>query len=173
MMIVYVLVALIAALLIYASTKPDSFRLERSTAINAPPEKVFPLVNDFHAWTQWSPWEKIDADLKRDYSGAPAGKGAIYGWEGKKTGKGRMEIVESVPSSKVLLTLDFIAPMKANNMTEFTFTPNGQGGTVVNWAMYGPSAFVHKIMQVFMSMDAMVGKSFETGLANMKAAAEK
>ena len=166
------LVVVIAVLLAFAATRPDSFRVERSTSIKAPPEKVFALINDFHQWGAWSPWEKMDADLKRDYSGAASGVGTVYGWEGKKTGVGRMEILESSPSSNIKIKLDFMKPFEADNTAEFSLQAKGDT-TDVNWAMYGPSNYMTKLMGVFMSMDKMVGKDFEAGLANMKAAAEK
>jgi carbon monoxide dehydrogenase subunit G len=163
----------VAAILIVASAKPDTFRIERRISIKAPPEEIFPLINDFHAWTQWSPWERKDPALKRSYSGATSGKGSIYEWEGNKNvGKGRMEIAESRPSSKVLVDLYFLSPFAANNTAEFTLTPGGEA-TTVNWAMYGPSLFVSKVMSTVMNMDKMVGKDFEQGLVNMKAAAER
>jgi uncharacterized protein YndB with AHSA1/START domain len=168
------LVALaIVVILIIALSKPDTFRFERSIVVNAPPEKIFPLINDFRSWTQWSPWEKKDPALKRTYSGAATGKGSVYEWEGdKNVGKGRMEIAESSPPSKIVIGLHFISPFEANNTAEFTLTPSGNA-TTVNWAMYGPNLFMGKVMSTFMSMDKMVGKDFEAGLANMKAAAEK
>jgi uncharacterized protein YndB with AHSA1/START domain len=163
----------VVAILIIASAKPDTFRIERRIGINAPPEKVFPLINDFHTWTQWSPWETKDPALKRSYSGATSGKGSVYEWEGNKNvGKGRMEIAESTPSSKVLIALHFLSPFEANNTAEFTLTHGGEA-TIVNWAMYGPSPFMSKVMSTVMNMDKMVGKDFEQGLANMKAAAER
>ena len=164
---------LIAAILVFAATKPDSFSVERSATINAAPEKVFGLIDDFHNWAAWSPWEKLDPNMTRTHSGAPAGKGAAYAWQGNKdVGKGRMEILESTPSSQIKIQLDFIEPFEGHNITTFTLEP-AAGGTKVNWTMHGPSTFVTKIMQVFISMDAMIGKDFEAGLANMKAAAEK
>ena len=165
-------VVAITVLLAFAATRPDSFRVERSTNIKTSPEKVFALINDFHQWGAWSPWEKMDADLKRDYSGAANGVGSVYGWEGKKTGVGRMEILESTPSAQIKIKLDFFKPFEAHNSAEFTLQAKGDT-TDVNWAMYGPTNFMTKLMGVFMSMDRMVGKDFETGLANMKAAAEK
>ena len=171
--IVVLLAVAIAAILIIASTKPDTFRIERSIVINAPPEKVFPLVNDFTAWPAWSPWEKKDPALKRDRSGPPSGKGSVYAWEGnKQVGKGRMEIIESTPPSRVLIKLDFISPFEAHNTADFTFSPEA-GGTTVTWAMFGPNIFMSKVMSTIMSMDKMVGKDFEEGLRNMKAAAER
>ena len=167
------LVVAVAVILIIASTKPDSFRIERRIAIKAPPEKIFPLINDFHAWPVWSPWEKKDPTMKRTHSGAPSGNGSVYEWEGNKNvGKGRMEITESSPSSKVVIKLDFLSPFEAHNTAEYTLTPNGDTTTVV-WAMYGPNLFIGKVMSTVMSMDKMVSKDFEAGLANMKAAAER
>lgn len=171
--IVIVLVVAVAAIFVYAATKPDAFRVQRATSIKAPPEKVFALINDFHKWAGWSPWEKLDPEMKRTHSGAAEGKGAVYAWEGNsKVGAGRMEIKESSPSSKIVIKLDFIKPFEGHNTAEYTLETKGDS-TDVTWAMYGPAPFISKVMQVFVSMDSMIGKDFETGLANMKSIAEK
>jgi uncharacterized protein YndB with AHSA1/START domain len=170
--IILIILVLVAALLAYAATRPNSFRVRRSARIDAPPEKVFPLINDFHQWTAWSPWERMDPNLRRTYSGAEAGKGAVYEWQGNnKVGQGRMEIVDSFDPRKVLIKLDFLKPFRAQNMAEFTLEPEGKS-TDVHWEMYGASPFMMKVMGVFMSMDKMVGRDFERGLAAMKASAE-
>jgi carbon monoxide dehydrogenase subunit G len=171
--IAIVIVLLIAGVLAFAATKPDTFRVERSAAINAPPEAVFPLINDFHNWQAWSPWEKLDPAMTKSHSGAASGQGAVYEWEGNSdVGKGRMEITESAPPSRIKIKLDFLAPFEAHNTAEFALQPAGSGTNVV-WAMHGENNFMGKVMQVFMDMDSMIGKDFETGLANMKAAAER
>ncbi len=159
--------------LVAAVGRPDSFRLQRSTTVKAPPEKVFALINDFHLWASWSPWEKLDPMLQRTYSGPGSGKGSVYEWEGNpQVGKGRMEILEASAPLRILIKLDFLKPFKAHNSTEFTI--GGQdNSTTVTWAMYGPQAFPAKVMSLFMSMDGMVGKDFEKGLASLKVVAEK
>lgn len=165
-------VVVVAMVLIYAATRPDTFRIERSATMQAPAEKVFPLISDFHHWANWSPWDKLDPALKRTYSGNPSGKGAIYEWEGnKQVGQGRMEIKEAPAPSQVLIQLDFLKPFEAHNTAEFTLVPNGNG-TNVTWAMYGRQPFMFKVMSLVMSMDKMIGKDFEKGLASMKALAE-
>src|SRR5438270_414970 len=117
--VVVVLVVGIAAVLGFAAIKPDKFRIQRAANIKAPLEKIFPLINDFHNWASWSPWEKLDPALKRTYSGADSGQGAVYEWEGnKKVGQGRMEIMESSPSSKITIKLDFLKPFEAHNTAE-------------------------------------------------------
>lgn len=171
--IALILVVLIAAVLIFAATRPDTFRVERSIEVKAAPEKIFPLINDFHNWTAWSPYEKKDPNMKRRHSGATSDKGAIYEWDGdKQVGKGRMEISESTPSSRVVIKLDFLSPFEAHNTAEFVLQAQSDG-TKVTWAMYGPSTFVSKLMGIFFSMDRMVGDDFSIGLANLKAIAEK
>jgi uncharacterized protein YndB with AHSA1/START domain len=168
-----VLLLVIAAVLVYAATKPDSFRIERSTTIKASPDKVFALINDFHQWEAWSPWEKIDPALKRTYSGAASGRGAVYEWAGNKDiGQGRMEITESTPSSKIALNLDFVTPFEAHNRVEFTLAPQGESTTVTQ-AMFGPSPYLSKLMTIFFSMEKMVGSKYEEGLASLKTLAEK
>jgi hypothetical protein len=171
--IAIVIAAVAAAILIYAATQPDTFRVERSTVIKAPPEKIFSHINGFHQWEAWSPWEKIDPAIKRTYSGADNGKGAVYGWQGNKdVGQGRMEIIESTPSSKVLIKIDFMEPFEGHDMVQFTLQPQGDT-TKVTQAMYGPSPFISKLMSLFFSMDKMVGQKYEEGLASLKAIAEK
>ncbi len=171
--IAIVVVVLLAALLVFAATRPDTFRVQRALGIKAPPEKILPLITDFHRWSSWSPWEKLDPAMKRIHSGAASGKGAVYEWEGNgKVGAGRMEITESSPPSKVVVKLDFIRPFEGHNITEFTLETQGDF-TNLTWTMHGPNPYIAKLMQIFFSMDSMVGKDFEAGLAGMKAIAEK
>jgi len=163
----------VGAVLVAAAAKPNTFRVERMVTINAPPEKIFALMNDFRNFGAWSPYEKRDPEMKRSYSGPASGKGAIYAWDGNKNvGSGRMEILESTPPSKIAIQLDFSRPFEAHNHVEFTLEP-GDGSTTVGWAMEGPVPFVAKIMHVFINMDRMVGGDFDTGLANLKLIAEK
>lgn len=167
------LVALIGALLAYAGTKPDTFRVQRSASIFAPPENIFPHIDALKNWSAWSPWEKKDPAMKKAYSGASQGRGAVLEWDGNKdVGTGRMQVLESTPPFTVRIQLDFFAPFKAQNTAEFTLTPT-TGSTQVTWAMYGPQPFMMKVMSTLMNMDQMVGKDFEEGLANLKALAEK
>ena len=162
----------VAILLLVASMKPDTLRVERSARIDAPPQEIFPLIEDFRRWGPWSPYERRDPAMKRSYGGAERGEGAVYAWEGNRDiGKGRMEIVESVPPSRVALKLDFAEPFEAHNVVQFTLEPEG-AATRVTWAMQGPSSFVSKLMSVFIDMDDMIGRDFEAGLANLKAIAE-
>lgn len=171
--LVGLLVVFIIGVTAIAATKPDESVVSRSIEINAPPEKVFPLVNDFRNWTQWSPWEKLDPNLQRTYSGAESGQGSHYAWQGNDDiGSGEMTVTESTPPSRVVIALRFITPFQASNVTEFAFTPRGPQTQVV-WTMRGPSPFMMKMMSVVFDFDAMVGKDFESGLAAMKAAAER
>ena len=170
-LLVLVVIA-IAGVLIYAATLPGTFKVERSIDVNAPAEKIYPMIADFHGWPQWSPFEDMDPAMKRIYSGTASGKGALYFWEGNENaGKGSMEITETNAPKLVRIKIDFSAPMAASNMIDFVMA---QTGTVtrVTWAMYGPNSYVSKIFQIFMSMDKMVGNDFEKGLARLKTAAE-
>jgi len=150
----------------------NTFRVERSVLIEAPPAAIFPYIDDFRAWADWSPYEKMDPDLAKTYSGSQRGQGAAYAWVGRKAGSGSMEIVRSDPPSKVVIKLDFTKPMTAHNTAEFTLEPQGSG-TKVTWAMFGPNTLLSKVMGLFMSMDRLVGPQFEEGLANLKRLAER
>jgi len=171
--IAIVLIILVAVILVYAATKPDAFSVQRTTSINAPAEKIYPLINDFHKWGAWSPYEKKDPAMKRTYSGAASGKGSAYAWEGnREVGKGSIEITEISPPSKVQIKLDMLEPIEGHNVVEFSLEPKGDV-TNVTWAMHGPSPYISKVIGVFINMDNMIGKDFEAGLANLKAMAEK
>lgn len=171
--IVLVFVGLIVGLLGYAAIQPDTFRVQRSASMNAPPEKVFALINNLQNWGTWSPWEKMDPAMKRIYSGAASGQGAVYEWEGnREVGKGRMEITETSSPSQVVIKLDFIEPFEAHNTAEFTLQGKGDS-TNVSWAMYAPNPYMAKVIHLVFNMDSMVGKQFEAGLANLRTLVEK
>jgi hypothetical protein len=171
--LIAVIVVGVAGVLAFAATKPDTFRVSRAASIKAPPEKIFPLLNDLHNFALWSPYEKKDPAMKRTLSGAPSGKGAVYEWDGdKNVGSGRLAIADSSPPSKVTLDLDMLTPMRAHNIVEFTLEPKGDS-TTVTWAMNGHVPYIAKIVHVFLNVDRMVGQDFETGLGNLKAIAEK
>jgi hypothetical protein len=170
--IAVIVVVVIAGILIYAATKPDSFRVQRTVSIKAAPDKIYRLIDDFKAWGVWSPYEKKDLSMKKSFGAVTAGKGATYAWEGdKNVGQGSMEMLESSPQ-KVLIKLDFLKPFEAHNMAEFILVPKGDT-TDVTWAIYGPSPFMSKVIGTFMNLDKMIGGDFEKGLADLKAAAEK
>lgn len=165
------LAVVIAVILVAACFQPNTFHVERTVTIAAAPGKIAPHINDFHNWGAWDPWAKMDPSMKVTYSGAASGKGAVYEWQGNgQVGQGRMEITDSTPS-QILIDLDFIKPMSAQDKASFTLTPKGTS-TDVTWAMDGNVPFVGKIFHLFMNMDKMVGGQFERGLGDLKAAAE-
>ncbi|MFM0073519.1 SRPBCC family protein [Paraburkholderia sediminicola] len=169
--ILITVVAAVGLLLIYAATRPDTFRIERSVRIEAPPERVYGLIDDLHQFNRWNPFLRKDPAAQGTYSGTPSGKGARYAWQGEKVGVGQMEIVDTSAPANVTMNLDFIKPFEAHNIADFTLKPEA-GATQVTWAMHGPAPFLSKLMQVFVSMDRMVGKDFEDGLGNLKTLAE-
>jgi uncharacterized protein YndB with AHSA1/START domain len=162
----------IAVILALALTKPDSFAVSRSISIKAPPQKIYPLIEDLHAWRGWSPYEKKDPAMQRSFSGAERGQGAVYQWAGNKdVGSGRMEITDVSAPSKIVIKLDFFTPFEGHNIAEFTLAPSGDG-TAVTWAMRGPAPLMSKVMQVFLNLDTMIGDDFAAGLASLKSLAE-
>ena len=170
--IVLFLIVVVAAVLIYAATRPGNFHVERAIAIKAPPEKIFPLIDDLHKWASWSPYEKLAPNMTRTISGADSGKGAAYEWSGNnKAGAGRMEITDAMPPTNVGIKLDFTKPFETQNNVVFTLRPDGDT-TNVTWAMDGPMPCIAKVMGIFVNMNTMIGKDFETGLASLKAQAE-
>jgi hypothetical protein len=170
--ILAVVAVIVVAFFVIVAMQPSDFRIERQASIMAPQEVVFDQVNDFHNWEAWSPWAKMDLEMKKEFLGSTAGAGAIHRWSGnKKVGEGRMTILESHPSDLIRIKLEFLRPFKATNMAEFTFRPVGSE-TQVKWAMLGKRPFVFKAFCLFMDMDKIVGSDFEKGLAQMKTVGE-
>ncbi|MET0149605.1 MAG: SRPBCC family protein [Acidimicrobiales bacterium] len=147
----------------------NTYTVERRALIPAPPARVYAALADFHDWPNWSPWEGLDPDMTRTFSGADAGVGAVYEWKGnRKAGEGRMEITAAEEPTGVTLALDFLKPFKSSSTTRFQLEPEGDG-TRVTWTMQGPKTFVTKVMGIFTSMDKLIGKDFEKGLTQLEA----
>ncbi len=164
--------AILTAIMLAASFQPAEFKNSRYTKIAAPPEKIFPHVNDLSQWAAWSPWENRDPQMTKTFEGPKTGKGAIYAWKGNKdVGEGHMTITECEPDRRIRIKLEFFAPFKCTNTAEFTFVSNGEE-TVVTWSMFGKNLFFMKVMKLFFNMDKMIGKDFEQGLAALKSVAE-
>lgn len=148
-----------------------TFHVSRAARIDADPALVHGLVDDLHQWPQWSPWEGLDDDLDRTYSGAPSGVGAHYAWAGnRKAGQGSMEIVGSTPE-RISLTLSFLKPFRSTSDVVFRIEPVG-GGADVTWEMSGEQTGLMGVFGRLVPMDRLVGKDFEKGLAQLKAVAE-
>jgi Polyketide cyclase / dehydrase and lipid transport len=168
-LISWALVALVLLVLVIAAARPKRFRVEHHRLLPAAPEQVMALLQDFHRWTAWSPWEHIDTSMQRSYSGADSGVGAVYAWTGSgKAGAGRMEIREA-SATRLLIQIDFFKPFSAHNTVEFNLAVQG-AGTQLDWAMYGPSPYVSRLMGLVFNMDKLIGGDFERGLANIQAA---
>lgn len=162
----------LGVLLLYAATRPDTFRVQRTASIQAPLDKVHPLISDMRAFNRWNPFNKMDPNMKGRYRGPAAGPGAGFDFEGEEVGKGSIEIVAPVTPTRVSMTLDMLEPMEGHNRVDFLLRPVGDT-TEVTWAMHGPSPFLSKLVGVFVDMDRMVGGEFEAGLAELKAMAER
>jgi uncharacterized protein YndB with AHSA1/START domain len=174
MAIIAILVIIaVASVLVYAATRPDGFTVARSIRIKAPPERIFALIDDLRAFNRWNPFLKNDPNTKLVYSGPDHGRGAAHEWDGTgRVGTGRVEITDSVPSSKIVMKLDMIKPIEGHNRVEFTLQPEGDT-TSVTWRMTGENVYIAKVFQVFFSMDQMVGGEFDKGLADLKSIAEQ
>lgn len=173
MILAAIILLLLIAFILFVATRPDDFRIERSLSMQARPEQIFPLLNNFHEWEAWSPWEKVDPAVRRSYSGPQQGQAAVYSWLGnKELGEGRMEILESQPFNYLRIQINFYKPFAAQNTIEFRLDDQGTT-TVVSQAMFGPCNFMSKLMGLFFSMENMVGKKFDEGLLDLKNIVEK
>ena len=175
--IALVLLAALGLFLAFAATRPDTFRVERSRVISAPPERVYGLIHDLRQFNTWNPYERKDPGAKGEYSANTIGPGARYAWQGDKVGTGSMEIVDATAPARVASSsrpaTAPVAPFEAHNQVEFTLQPEGAGATRVTWAMHGPVPYLAKIAHLVFNMDRMVGQDFEDGLVNLQAVAQK
>lgn len=170
--IALILAVALAALLLYAATRPDTFAVQRSAVIQASPDKLFPLINDLHQFNTWNPYARKDPAMRIDYRGPASGPGAAFDFSGNKdAGKGSIEVTGGQAPTRVDMRLDMIEPFEGHNQIAFTLTPQGQA-TQVTWAMHGPSPYLSKVVGIFLDMDHMIGRDFEAGLARLKATAE-
>jgi uncharacterized protein YndB with AHSA1/START domain len=164
-------VLLVAILAAVVATRPSTFRVERSATAAAPPEAVYAQIADFHRWAAWSPWEKLDPGMKKDFAGPAVGQGAGYHWSGNdKVGEGRMTVTAATPGEQVVIQLEFLKPWASTSTTTFRLAPEG-AGTRVTWSMEGHHDFMGKAFSLFMDMDKMIGSDFERGLAQLAIAA--
>jgi hypothetical protein len=170
--ITLVILCLVATTLAYAATRPDAVHVERTASIKAPPDRIFPFIDDLRSWTSWSPWEKLDPAMERTYGGAASGRGAVYSWKGnRRVGQGRMEIIDASQPARVTIRVHFSEPFETHNVARFTLSPQGDS-TSVTWSMDGSIPYIVKVMGIFVNLDTMIGKDFEAGLANLKTLAE-
>ena len=168
--------ALLVVFLVVVAMQPNEYRVARTAAVAAPPDRVFAQVNDFHNWEAWSPWAKLDPNAKATFEGPRSGQGAVFMWAGNdEVGEGRMTLTESRPNDLIRIKLDFVKPMEGTSDVEFTFKPQGGQANVttnVTWAMSGRHTFVSKAICLFMNQDKMLGGYFEKGLASLKTVVE-
>jgi uncharacterized protein YndB with AHSA1/START domain len=163
----------IIGILVFAATKPNTFRIQRSITINAPPERVFALIDDFHQWPRWAPQDREDATMRRSYGLQSSGVGAVSQWTSNgSAGAGEMAITAATPDSRIDITVDWTKPFKARNTHEFEITPVGQH-VGVTWTAEGSNLYMMKVMEVFVGINGLMGKHFDNGLKNLKAAAEQ
>lgn len=162
----------LAALLLYAASRPDDFTCQRTVRILAPAERIHPRIADLHQFNAWNPYNQKDPAIQVRYRGPASGPGAAFDFKGNsQAGQGSIELTGVTVPTEVTMTLRMIEPMAATHAVVFTLVPQG-GATDVTWAMRGRSPFIAKLAGVFLNMDHLIGRDFEAGLATLKAQAE-
>ena len=168
-----IVLSAIGGILVAVSLAPNTCRIQRSARINAPPENIFPLINDLRSFNRWNPFTRKDPRMQGSYQGPAEGPGAIYDFRGSgHNGEGSIEILGHKPTAEVTMQLNMRKPMKAQNLIVFSLTP-AEDATEVTWLMQGRVPFVGKILHLLFSMDKLVGRDFESGLADLKTIAEQ
>ena len=164
------IVLLAAAVVLYASRKPDTFETTRSVLIDATPERIFPLIAHPKAFNSWNPFLE-DPGVKGRYSGPETGPGARYTFESRRSGSGYSEIAAEEPPRHLHVRLVMTRPMACDNRVEFRLVPEA-GKTRITWAMSGRSPLAAKVMGLFVDCDKMCGDQFTRGLEKLKSLAE-
>lgn len=161
----------LVAVLGLAANRPSTIHIARSARIGAPPDEVYALIADLHAFNRWNPWAKMDPAIALEYRGPGAGEGAVSAWKSDEVGSGSMEITQTREPEWIAIRLDFVEPFAATN--EASFTLKGvDGSTEVLWEMTGPASFLQRLIGVFIDVDAMMGETFDDGLAELRRIAE-
>lgn len=161
-------IGLLALFCIFISTREGKFRYERSDVIKAPPEKIFPYLIDFKRGHEWSPYEKMDTNMKKTFSGPDMAVGSTMDFDGNQdAGSGKLEILQIVPNELVQIRLTMLKPFEAVNLVEYRLTPEADG-TRFTWTMSGDSGFIGKLLNFFVDCEKMVADQFSAGISNLK-----
>ena len=166
-----ILAAALAGLILLAQSKPDTYQVQREIEVAAAPATIFQNLDDFRRWAKWSPWERLEAGVNKTYAGPPRGTGASYTWEGKNIVSGKLIVTDSTPPRTLAIRLELVKPRAETNHMTFELMPL-PAATRVRWRMSGPTRFAAKLLSVFASTDAVIGRDLETGLARLKALCE-
>ena len=164
--------AIVVVFLVVVFLQPSTYHVERSKLIDAPAEMVWAQISDFENWKAWNPWQRMEPDQTIVLAGEPGGLGHSSSWKGEKTGEGKMTIVETARPTHLGIELEFLAPMHNTAESAFDLTPQ-DAGVNVTWSMNGNNGFIGKMFGLFMSMDDMIGTSYDQGLADLKAIVER
>ena len=163
------LVGIVVVLLAAGFLLPSTYSAQRSVTINAPVEKVFPLVANHKEWKRWSIWNQRDPNMLMTYSGPEMAAGSKWSWKSKSEGNGGMEFSAVEPNKRVgyILTMEDMTPAAG----DLKFTTEG-AATKVSWDING-NAGMNPVFRWFgLFMDKMIGPDFEAGLKNLKKLAE-
>lgn len=171
--VLYILLAIVVIIAFLAIIAPKSYDVNRSISVDQPISTVFDYLKLLKKQAEWSPWEKRDPNMKKDFEGVDGQVGAISKWEGnKEVGTGEQELTRIVENEVIESRLRFFKPWKSESDAYLKVNETHEGETQVTWGFSGKNKFPVSIMMLFMNMDKAIGKDFEEGLANLKSRLE-
>lgn len=172
--ILLILAVLIGAVFVIGNVLPQDFRVEREIVINKPRDFVFGQLKMLKNHGQWSPWEKKDPNMRKEYRGKDGTIGFVVAWAGnKEVGVGEQEITFIDEGEKIETELRFKEPMEDTSRAYLITETVGENQTKVIWGMTGKTPFPGNIICALMKMQEKLGADFEEGLNSLKAVLEK
>ncbi|MCX8501179.1 MAG: SRPBCC family protein, partial [Alphaproteobacteria bacterium] len=167
-----ILILAVAGILLYAYTRPDSYRVERKITIAAPAAAILPYLRNLQETIHWSQWEKIDPNSKRNYTGVMGEVGSTYHWDSphKQAGEGRIEIT-NITDSRVEMDIQFIRPLPGRAKVDYSLEPMGKA-TVVMSAFQTSPPFLNKVICIFFNPEKIIGTMHEKSLNNLRTLVE-
>jgi len=170
MIFAYIVAAIVALFIVLAAFAPKKYNVNRQIVIQKSRPDVYQYLKMMKNQDHWSPWMKLDPNMKQNFTGEDGTLGFTSHWDSnhKQVGSGEQEILKLEENRRVESALRFLKPWKSESTGYFDMQDAGDGATKVTWGFYGTHKVPLNVMMLFISMDKAVGKDFEEGLTDLK-----
>jgi len=171
--LLYALVGLFVVYLILCAAGPKKMEVAESMTMNASPSAIWEEIADFSHWNQWSPWHKLDPNMKSTITGNPGEVGHGQSWVSSdgSVGTGSQKFSEVRTNEFLKSEMHFNGDTTHAAYASFTLTPDGEG-TKVTWSMDGETPFMFRGMAMVMGMNKIIAEEYKKGLTDLKKIAD-
>ena len=165
---------LVGIVVIFGLLLPKDYTIEREIVIQQPKAAVFAEVRSLKSQNTWSPWGKLDPNMKLEFRGTDGQVGFVSAWSGnKEVGVGEQEITKIVEGERMETELRFKEPFADTGYGWFATEAVSEKETKVKWGMRGRTPFPMNLLCFVMNMQGMLARDFDKGLAALKEKLEK